>query len=199
MLNGRDMAYDDLKSLKFMTKCIMETLRLWVIVPNGTFREIEFDDYIKGPSGENVKIPKGTLCQITNYCRHRDPKLWGEDVDVFNPDRDWKDNEIWHNEGFRAYNPQSERFSPFTFTPRDCIGKNFAQMEMRAILCNVVKDYSFELSDAAAAYDPSNFLGINYGTMGPQDLTLPEKVKTDGPFPERVQVGLRVRPVRRQK
>lgn len=164
-LNGRDMTYDDIPKLKYMTKCIMETLRLWPVVPNGTFREFEHDDVIKGANGENVKVTKGSICQITNYNRHRDPELWGEDVNVFNPDRDWKDHEIWANEGLKAYNPHSGRFSPFTFTPRDCIGKNFAHMEMRPILCYILGNFSFELSDAAANYDRSTYLGVNYGKL----------------------------------
>ena len=53
----------------------------------------------------------------------------------FNPDREWQGNEIWgsgweneENGKFHGSNPNSARFSPFTFTPRDCLGKNFAQM-----------------------------------------------------------------------
>lgn len=38
--------YDDLKRLPFMTRCIMETLRRWPAVGNGSFREIQFDEYI---------------------------------------------------------------------------------------------------------------------------------------------------------
>lgn len=98
---------------------------LWPAVANGTFREIQFDDTIKGKDDEDVVIKKGTLVQIVNWSRHRNPDLWGADVDVFNPDRDFRDEEIWNGDVLRAYNPQSGRFSPFTFTPRDCIGKNF--------------------------------------------------------------------------
>mmetsp|Transcript_19364 Transcript_19364/g.25226 ORF Transcript_19364/g.25226 Transcript_19364/m.25226 type:complete len:575 (+) Transcript_19364:164-1888(+) len=173
-LDGRDMKYEDLQGLEFMTKCIMETLRLWPAVANGTFRQFRFDDYIKGPNGESVKVPKGTLCQITNWNRHRSQELWGDDANEFNPDREWKDSEIWNNEVLRAYNPATERFSPFTFAPRDCIGKNFAHMEMRAILCYLLKKYTFTLSDAAASFDKERFLGVNYGTMAPQDLSQEE-------------------------
>jgi len=199
-LNGRDMTYQDLSSLSFMTKCIMETLRLWPAVANGTFREIQFDDTISGSDGELVKLPKGTYVQLVNWSRHRNPDLWGNDVDTFNPDREWKDNELWNNDVFRAYNPASERFSPFTFAPRDCIGKNFAHMEMRAILCYLLKNYTFELTDAAAAFDSSNFLGVNYGTMGPRDITQPEWVEmSPGAVPDkRAPIGLSVRPIPRK-
>ena len=38
-LDGRDPTYQDLTRLKFMNRCITETLRLWPVVGNGTFRE----------------------------------------------------------------------------------------------------------------------------------------------------------------
>mmetsp|Transcript_5451 Transcript_5451/g.6369 ORF Transcript_5451/g.6369 Transcript_5451/m.6369 type:complete len:577 (+) Transcript_5451:288-2018(+) len=200
-LNGRDMTYEDLSSLQFMTKCVMETLRKWPAVANGTYRQIRFDDYVKGPDGKDVLLPKGTHVQITNWNRHRSAELWGPDVNEFNPDREWRGDEIWNGDGFRAYNPSTERFSPFTFAPRDCIGKNFAQMEMRAILCYLLKDFTFELTDKAKAFDSSKFLGVNYGTMGPQDLTEDEWVKNvpGSVRPKRRPVGLSVLPVPRNK
>ena len=89
---------------------------------------------VTGPDGENVPVKKGTFVQIANWMRHRSPELWGEDVLEFNPMREFRGNELWDGASFAGYNPQSERYSPFTFTPRDCMGKNFAQMEMRVIL-----------------------------------------------------------------
>eukprot|EP00666_Eupelagonemidae_sp_cell4sb_P006577 gene6577-7780_t len=41
--------------------------------------------------------------------------VWGPDVEVFNPDREFRTSEIWDEKGFAAYNPATERFSPFTF------------------------------------------------------------------------------------
>jgi hypothetical protein len=35
---------------------------------------------------------------------------------------------VWGGEAFMAYNPSSERFSPFTYAPRACMGMNFAQV-----------------------------------------------------------------------
>ena len=79
-----------------------------------------------------VTLPKGTYVQVSSWSRHRSVALWGPDAGVFNPDRDFRENEIWEggyggNGGFAGTNPSSKRFSPFTFSPRDCLGKNFAQ------------------------------------------------------------------------
>ena len=45
----------------------METLRLWPVVPNGTFRQLSYEDEVKGPGGKMVKLPKGTLVQVNSY------------------------------------------------------------------------------------------------------------------------------------
>ena len=123
-----------LSELKFMTRCITETLRLWSAISSGTHRVLSEDDEITGLNNTKITLKKGTYIQIYNWLKHRSNKLWGPDSLLFNPDRDFKDNEIWKEKGFAYYNPSSDRFSPFTYAPRDCIGKNFAQMEMRLIL-----------------------------------------------------------------
>lgn len=167
--NG-SIAYDDLYKLPYMTRVLAETLRLWPVVPNGTFRQLQFDDHVTGPNGEDVPVKKGTFVQIANWMRHRSPELWGDDVLEFNPMREFRGNELWDGASFAGYNPQSERYSPFTFTPRDCMGKNFAQMEMRVILAYLFHHFDFSLAGTTADFDRKTFLGVNRATLGPQDL-----------------------------
>lgn len=158
----------DFKRTPFLTRCIMETLRLWTAVPNGTYRQLQEDEYIHGLNGL-VSVPKGTYCQIFNYSRHRNPLLWGDDADTFNPDRQFKDSETWEEEGHQWYNPSTKRFSPFTFPPRDCIGKNFAQIEMRLMLLYLIKDYHFILTEEQNKRS-FNLEGINRATLSPPDV-----------------------------
>ena len=158
----------DFKRLPFMTRCITETLRLWTAVPNGTFRELIEDEQIKGKYNM-VNVPKGTYVQIFNYSRHLNPELWGEDVNDFNPEREFKGNEIWNDEVHAFYNPSTKRFSPFTYGPRDCIGKNFSQMEMRLILLHLIKDYHFILTESQNKTVLQD-LGINKATLAPMDI-----------------------------
>jgi len=193
-LGGRRMEYDDLNKLTFMTRCIMETLRFWPSVPNGTFRELESDDWVHGTSGERVHVPKGTYVQIISFLSQRNPDLWGPDAHLFNPDREFRGTEIWDNRGLAAYNPASERFSPFTFQPRDCLGKNFAQSEMRAIICHLIHRFDFALAHPEHAADQA---GVNYGTMGPRDFS--KSAPMQASFLKRVPVGLRVRVTPRRR
>merc|ERR1711941_192401 len=113
---------------------------MWPAVASGTFRRLQFDDWVKGPAGKDVKLPRGTAVQIVNWSRHRNPDIWGPDADVFNPRRDFKHQELARvGCPMAAATPQSERFSPFAHAPRSCLGRNFAQLEMRLILVNLLR------------------------------------------------------------
>ena len=81
---------------------------------------------------------------------------------------------------------------PFTSAPRDCvsldcfiarnkvltylkIGKNFAQMEARVILTELIRNYDFELVEPTLSASKTGrarderFLAANAGTMSPKN------------------------------
>jgi cytochrome P450 len=142
-------------------------------VPNGTFREIQYEETIHGPNNAPVKLTPGTQVWIPSWLLHRSEALWGKDVLEFNPDREWLPEESWFGKPFGATNPASHRFAPFTFPPRGCLGLNFAQMESRVILSKVFREFDLEFAEptkskAAFAQFPDHFLGENRGTMQPE-------------------------------
>ena len=161
--NASEWELSNFKELKFTTRAIFETLRLWPAVANGTFRELDSDQEINGKEGKII-LKKGDWVQIVNYARHRNVDLWGYDANCFNPNREFTPDEIWNNEGYNFNNPYSNRFSPFSIPPRDCIGKNFSQMEMRVLILHLFRYFKFK---------PTNYQqeAINDLTMGPKDVT----------------------------
>ena len=105
-----------------------------------------------------------------NWTRHRNPDLW-INPDIFNPDREFLDKEIWDHQGFGGYNVQSHRFSPFTYGPRNCLGKNFSHMEMRLILLHLFKNHDFTFDERQMkTIDDPKYMGINTFTLGPGDV-----------------------------
>lgn len=178
-LGPRDLTFRDLSGLDLMDRCITETLRLWPAVANGTFRQLQFADTVSGPAGP-VTLPKGTLVHIVNWSRHRNPSLWGSDVDDFNPHREFTAQELSRvGCPMSAKNPQSARFSPFAHAPRSCLGRNFAQMEIRIIMLQLFRHFDFSLAppydalplgQSGPAPGPNEFRGVNRATMGPLDL-----------------------------
>ena len=166
--NTSHISYNSLKGLKYMSRCIQETLRLWPALSNGTYRELTEEHYITGETKERVKLVKGSYIHIPNWSRHRSTKLWGSDAHLFNPMRDFLEDEYWDNDGIGTYNTNSYRFSPFTYGPRDCLGKNFSHIEMRLILLHILRDYEFELSDDQKNMKHPVF--INKFTLAPRDI-----------------------------
>ena len=106
--------------------------------------------------------------QVLNWSRHRNPDLWGPDAGSFDPWRDFRPEELVAVGGpLAAVNPQSGRFSPFAYGPRSCLGRNFAQMEMRLIFAYLLRDLEFSLAGpwARAAATGEEPRGINRGTF----------------------------------
>ena len=171
-IGNREIVYEDLMELKFMTRVLTETLRYWPSVPNGTFRETMFEDTVTGKNGEQVVIPAGTNLKLGEWSMHLDPALWGDDVNEYNPDRAFLEEELCG--GTTGVNPQSHRFAPFTFMPRSCIGRNFAMMEARILLARFFHRYEVGLAEPTLSEEPTcreidSFMGKNVGSMGPRN------------------------------
>jgi len=147
----RPLTYDDLSALPYLTRVLHETLRLWPIVHYGTFRELMTSAKVKGANGASVEIPAGTCVQIPHYSVHHSEESWGPTVNEFDPDRDFREKELWGEtkDGkplFRAWNPRSERFFPFQSAPRQCLGMNYAQMVMRVTLTSLLRTFDISLA-----------------------------------------------------
>jgi cytochrome P450 len=168
---GQNIQYHDLANLPFLTLLITETLRFWPSVPNGTFRETAFKDVIKGSNNQEVHLPAGVNIALGEWSMHMDESLWGKDVNVYNPDREFLEEELCG--GKYGTNPQSHRYCPFTYNPRSCIGRNFAMMEARILLITFFHTYHVSLAEPTLKQEPNcrhheSFLGQNIGTMGPK-------------------------------
>lgn len=182
-LGAKELQYKDLGngSLDMLDRCVTETLRLWPAVAAGTYRQLQFEDTIRGPCDTQVTLPKGTPMHIVNWSRHRNPEVWGPDADEFNPYREFNSEEVARvGCPLAGMTPQSELFSPFAHNPRSCLGKNFAQMEMRVILIHLLKRFEFSLAPPHDAFlratlgaipRAGEFYGLNRGTMGPIDAS----------------------------
>lgn len=66
-----------------------------------------------------------------------DKSIWGEDALEFRPER------------FLNAKPDEYRFTflPFSYGPRTCIGKNFAEMEMVGTIAMILKHFKIGISE----------------------------------------------------
>ena len=118
VLGGRAPDYADLARLPFTHSVIQETLRLYP--PAGTMARVALaEDEISG-----WPVPAGAVIFFSPYVTQRLPAHWPE-PEVFSPQR--------FSAEAPALRPRYAYF-PFGGGPRQCIGKNFALMEMQTVL-----------------------------------------------------------------
>nr|XP_016460535.1 PREDICTED: cytochrome P450 CYP749A22-like isoform X1 [Nicotiana tabacum] len=116
-----------------MNMIIEESLRLYPPVP-----------FIKRKVNKKVQLGKLTLppqmqLYISPLAVQHDPKIWGEDVHIFKPER--------FAEGVvKATNNNPVAFLPFGYGPRTCLGLNFAMIESKVTLSMILQRYMFTVS-----------------------------------------------------
>ncbi|XP_032128156.1 cytochrome P450 4F3 isoform X3 [Sapajus apella] len=115
----KEIEWDDLAQLPFLTMCVKESLRLHPPVP-AVSRHCTQD--IALPDGR--VIPKGVICLISVFGTHHNPAVW-PDPEVYDPFR-------FDPENSKERSPLA--FIPFSAGPRNCIGQAFAMAEMKVVL-----------------------------------------------------------------
>ncbi|EOD48095.1 putative cytochrome p450 protein [Neofusicoccum parvum UCRNP2] len=83
-------------------------------------------------------VPGGTFVGIHQYAQFRSPRNFSE-PDVFAPER-WMETGDPRWEGDRR-----DALQPFSFGPRNCIGRNLAYVEMRLILATILWNFDMEI------------------------------------------------------
>uniref|UniRef100_A0AC34EZE3 Cytochrome P450 n=1 Tax=Panagrolaimus sp. ES5 TaxID=591445 RepID=A0AC34EZE3_9BILA len=126
--SDRSCTHDDLKELKYLEKCIKESLRLYPSVPFFT-RSVEEDFDLNGRL-----LPKGSTVLVPPFVLHRDPMSF-PNSSVFNP-------EHFSQENISKRHPFS--YVPFSAGPRNCIGQKFAIMEEKTVLLQFFRHFRVE-------------------------------------------------------
>jgi cytochrome P450 len=149
---------NDIADMKYLSKVMQETLRLYAIIPCVTRACIE-DVYIKEAE---MTIPKDANILIPMFLINRDPELW-ENPSQFNPDRfEGKGNE---------FTSAKNGFFPFGYGSRTCIGNTLAQLESAVFICQIMTRYKM-MEDTG--FKPIIFAGISLTTSNGINVVLKE-------------------------
>jgi len=132
VVGDREPAFEDLKHLKVCEATMMETLRLYHPAP--MISKYAIRDHMIGQKDSRIHIPKGAVVTVNTLLLHRNPQYW-KDPETFNVDR---------------FLGPADAIHPFAFIPfsegqRSCLGKNFAMMESKLILCHILRNFRFLL------------------------------------------------------
>ncbi|XP_020517371.1 carotene epsilon-monooxygenase, chloroplastic isoform X2 [Amborella trichopoda] len=133
VLQGRLPRYEDAKELKYVTRCINESMRLYPHPPV-LIRRAQEDDVLPG----NYKINAGQDIMISVYNIHHSAKVW-DIAEEFFPERFNLDAPL-PNESNTDF-----RFIPFSGGPRKCVGDQFAMLEAIVTLTVLLQNLTFEL------------------------------------------------------
>ncbi|KAJ3642894.1 hypothetical protein Zmor_025642 [Zophobas morio] len=130
--NSQPPSYSDLQELAYTERCIKECLRLY---PSVTLIGRDINEDVQTSTG--YIIPKGTMAHIFIYDLHRNPDLYPDPL-KFDPDRFLPEN-------IQKRHPFA--YIPFSAGSRNCIGQRFAMLELKALLCGILRKFNLEAVD----------------------------------------------------
>ncbi|KAK7943602.1 Cytochrome P450 [Apiospora aurea] len=122
--------------LPYLNACIEEVLRIY---PPATTVPARL---CPGAMLDGKYVPKGTIIAISNWATCHNPRNF-RDPETFAPER-WLPAAHPRYDARYASDDHSG-FRPFSYGPRDCIGKNLAKAEMRLILARLLWNFDIEL------------------------------------------------------
>lgn len=124
----------DLKNLKLLHNSIKESLRIYPLLhANGRIAVTNTTlPTGGGPDGTApIFIPAGERVSTNFYRLHREKSVFGEDIELFNPDR-WND-----------ISPNNWEFMPFSHGPRSCAGRHKALGEASYIIARMALQFEW--------------------------------------------------------
>ncbi|KAI8166364.1 Cytochrome P450 monooxygenase gsfF [Colletotrichum sp. SAR 10_70] len=135
-------------SLPFLRACVKENFRLTPVFTMPLARRVTAPEGIV-VAGRHIK--QGTSVAVCNHAFHHNPRVWGDDHDVFDPSR-WDQEEIAERARYLMH---------FGLGSRQCIGKALAQTNIYKLASTLLHEFDFQLADSQELEEVSKgrFLG----------------------------------------
>ncbi len=154
---------EHLAQLRYIEQVLMETLRLWPTAP--AFAVKPSEDTLLG--GRYPLTPRDTLL-VLQPMLHRDPAVWGDDAETFDPDRFAPEN---------AEKLPPNAWKPFGNGARACIGRPFAMQEAQLVIAMLLQRFDIVLDDPGYQLEVAETL-----TIKPHGLEIRAKARGRGDF-----------------
>ncbi|KAL1217914.1 Alkane hydroxylase MAH1 [Cardamine amara subsp. amara] len=123
----------DLDKLVYLHGAVCETLRLYSPLPFNHKSPAKPDVL---PSGH--RVDKNWKIIISTYALGRMKSVWGDDAEVFRPER-------WISDSGRLKHEPSYKFLAFNAGPRTCLGKKLTFLQMKTVAVELIRNYDFKI------------------------------------------------------
>ncbi|OCK74435.1 benzoate 4-monooxygenase cytochrome P450 [Lepidopterella palustris CBS 459.81] len=136
-----ELIVKNLVELKYMTAVIEETMRIYPPVPGYLPR-------VAPKEGAHVAgewIPGGTQVTIVGLAMAHSPSNY-KDPESFVPERWLEGDQIYASD-------QKAAHMPFSYGPRNCIGKNLAWAEMRLLLARLLWEFDIGICEESKNWE----------------------------------------------
>ncbi|XP_066146719.1 cytochrome P450 4C1-like isoform X2 [Euwallacea fornicatus] len=124
--DNKNLSFQELQDLPYTERVIKETLRLYPSVP--FISRIASQDFV---THTGYKIPRGSVLYLHIFDLHRNPDIY-ENPLKFDPDRFLPEN---------AVKRHPFAYLPFSAGPRNCIGQKFAMLEIKSVICGILRKF----------------------------------------------------------
>ena len=123
------------KQCPLLVSTISETLRYCSL--GGSVRQVMEDTVLEG----RWLLKKGSIIQMPSRILHKDPSIWGDDVDDFDPRRFQGDQRGQKPRSSRGKPPNTAAFRPFGGGTTLCPGRHFATNTILVVAAMFVMYY----------------------------------------------------------
>ncbi|KAK0482217.1 cytochrome P450 [Armillaria novae-zelandiae] len=176
----------DFEAMPFLSAMVKETLRFHPVAYNlhrvaGKDDLLPLSSPITTTSGKvlhELPIPKGLHIDVSVAAYNRNKEIFGDDADVFNPDRWLRDASPKSKTALGVY------ANLFTFAggSRSCIGWRFAVMELYAFMIELLSNFEFSFTETR---------GIRREACGVMTPTIEGQVEKGSQLPLKIRLAHR--------
>ncbi|KAI1086184.1 cytochrome P450 [Rostrohypoxylon terebratum] len=129
-----NVQWTDAQNLSYFQACLKESMRLRPAVGVNIARYVPPE----GIEIEGRHIPGGTRLALNGWVLHRDKATFGEDAEVYRPER-------WLEDPEKAKVMERYMFQ-FGGGAHVCIGRNLALLEINKVIPRLLRDFEFQLA-----------------------------------------------------
>lgn len=182
-LGDQVMGFRQQANMPYLNAALNEAMRLVPPVPEGTHRMVREPSQARTIASHYV--PPGTQVFIPQYTLFRDKRYFSPLPDSFVPERWLPEDERARLEPNIFANTTEPfilnraAFIPFSYGPANCVGKKLAWMEMRMLVCAVLRRFDLSFADG---WDPQEWedglRGYFVVVKGKMPVVVRERIQT---------------------